>query len=103
MNHKSYSNWCTDVTQNLLKLVKIDPHTLLKFTHKRFSKLLKIRQNWSSHVTQIDQQMLLKITLNYSELIHKGYSNWPTSNPPSFLNLVEFDPHTLLKLANKVT
>ena len=67
----------TKLNQSYLKLVKFDPQTLLKLTHKRYSKLLKISQkfthkhyskflkicrNRSTHVTQIAPQTLFKIT-----------------------------------------
>ena len=46
---KLVSNWPTNVTQ-------INPQTLLKLTHKCYSKLLKIFEN----VIQTDPQALLK-------------------------------------------
>ena len=59
ITHKCHSellqiigNWSTNVTQNYLKLEKIDPKKLLNFTQKRYSKLVKIHQNWSMNVTQ---------------------------------------------------
>ena len=44
--------------------MKINPLKLLKLTHKGFSKLPPISQNWPTIVTQTDQQTLLKITKN---------------------------------------
>ena len=45
MIRKGYTNCPTNVTQNYLKLIRINSQTLLKLTHKRYSKLLKISQN----------------------------------------------------------
>ena len=62
LTHKSYLIWPTNVIQ-------IDPQTLLKLTHKRYSKsvkndpqtLLKLTHKRSSKSIRIDPQTLLKI------------------------------------------
>ena len=45
MIDKRYCNSPTNITQNYLKLIRINPQTLLKWKHKRYSKLLKINEN----------------------------------------------------------
>ena len=113
-------NWSTSVTRNgpqkgysklvsrvLLEtdpevLLEINTQTLLKLTHKRYS-------DWSTSVTQIDPETLLKST-NITQidpqtllrLIHKRYTNWPTNvtrNKPT--KDTQIDPQTLLKLTHK--
>ena len=101
MIHKPCWNWSTYVNQNYFKLVKILTQTLLKLTHKCYSKFIKISQNWLPHVAEIESQTLHKITQSYSNLIQTRYWNSPTKVRQNYLKLVKINPHTLLKLTNK--
>ena len=114
--------------QVLLKIKfaqNFDPQTLLKLSHKRYTKLLKISftnitQNYSKlvsnlpkNVTQIGHSLLLLLLLSLLLLLllllllqaHKRYSNWPTNVTQNYLKLVsnwstnitQIDPQTLLK------
>ena len=93
MTLKRYSNWPTKVTQNYLKLIRINPQVLLKLIHNDYSNLIKICQNWSTNVPQVDPQTLLKSTI-ISE-------NWETNVTQNYLKLLKIDPNTLLKLFPK--
>ena len=126
---KRYSNSPIKSTQNYFKLVIINPQTLLQLIHKHYSNFIKISQNWSTNVTQIDPQsliriakviqnsyrnvtqidpqMLLKIILNQVKLPNKCFSNRPThinitaNGSQSFWKSVKRDPKPLLKLTHK--
>ena len=103
--HKRYPNWPTNVTQNYLKLLEINPQTLLKLTHKPYTKWIKIFKvyptcpsNWPIKITQIsiklvknDPQRLFKLTKKrYSKLLYIS-QNWPT-------NVTKTDIQTLIEI-----
>ena len=78
-------------------------YSLLNWSTNCYSKVIhRCYWNWSTSVTQIDPQALLK-------LIHKRYSNWPTNitqiDPQHYSNLptnaTQIDPQTLFKLTHK--